>query len=78
MKKLVILALDKGSIAFLVLIIVAGFVSGYTTHDFSTGVVGAIFAFIFAVPFFGFLFLMLEMNENLTAIRKALESQMGR
>lgn len=75
MKTVVIQFLEKGAIAFLALIIIAGFIAGYGAGDFGTGLLGAVFAFIFAVPFFGFLFLMLEMNESLKAIRKAVENK---
>ena len=75
MKHLVVQFLEKGAVACLVVILIVGFIVGYGVHGFGTALLGVIFAFVLSVPAFGVLFLLLEMNESLRAMRKALDSK---
>ena len=75
MKSLVVQFLEKGAVVCLVVILIVGFIVGYGVHDFGTALLGLIFAFVLAVPVFGVLFLLLEMNESPRCMRRALESK---
>lgn len=73
MKHLVVQTLEKGTMVALVIFLAAGFVSGYMAGDFGMALLGLIIAFVLAVPFFGYLFLFMEMNDSLRVIRQKLD-----
>jgi hypothetical protein len=75
MKRLVIEFLEKGAMACLAGILLVGFIVGYAAGDFGAALLGLILAFVLAVPVFGVLFLLLEMNDSLRAMRKAAEGR---
>lgn len=75
MKHLVVQFLEKGAMACLVVVLIVGFIVGYGANGFGTALLGLILAFVLAVPVFGVLFLLLEMNDSLRAMRKAAEGR---
>ena len=75
MKRLIVDFLEKFSIFLAGLLLLIGLIAGYAADGFGTAIVGLILASLIAVLFFGILFVQLEMNESLRAIRKAMESQ---
>lgn len=74
MKQLIIKLIDKGSIATATMLLIIGFVVGYAIDNFGTALVGLILAFVVDVMIFGLLFIVLDSNEQLRAIRKKLEA----
>ncbi|TVR99611.1 MAG: hypothetical protein EA406_02960 [Rhodospirillales bacterium] len=66
-------ALEKFSIALVGVLFLVGLIAGYQAGGVGGAIVGLVFAFLIAVLFFGILFIQLEMNESLRAIRNALE-----
>lgn len=71
MKRVVVGVLDAiSSVAFVVFLVVS-VVGGYLQG----GAIGAIMGLILPVVIFGLLFIQLEMNENLRAIRQQLEAR---
>lgn len=75
MKHFVIQFLDKLSIVLFVLLVLAGFGMGYQQSGIAGAILGLLGSFLAGALMFGALFILLEMNENLRAIRKATESK---
>ena len=73
MKDFIVNSLELISKVAFVLLVAAGFFAGAGTGRPGGAIVGLIGAFVVGVVFFGVLFVLLEMNENLRAIRKSLE-----
>ena len=74
MKQLIIKLIDKSSVAVAVLLLIFGFIVGYAVNGSLTAIIGLILAFIIDVMVFGLLFIVLDSNEQLRAIRKQLEA----
>ncbi len=73
MKRMIVELLEKFSIGLVGLLLLVGLIAGYAAGGVGVAIVGLIVAFLIAVLFFGILFIQLEMNESLRAIRKTLE-----
>lgn len=73
MKHLIVQTLEKASIALAGLVLLVGLIGGFMADGVGTAIVGLIVALVFCVFFFGILFVALEMNESLRAIRQQLE-----
>jgi hypothetical protein len=73
MKQMIVQSLEMLSSALFILVIVIGFLGGAVNGGFLGAIVGLIVAGVWAVIAFGILFLLLEMNENLRAIRGQLD-----
>jgi hypothetical protein len=73
MKQMIVQSLEMLSSALFVLVIVIGFLGGAMSGGFMGAIVGLIVAAVWAVIAFGIIFLLLEMNENLRAIRGQLD-----
>jgi hypothetical protein len=74
MKRFIVEVLEKSSIVLLVLVLLAGLIAGYAAGNVLGAIVGLIAATVIAVMTFGILFVLLEMNESLRAIRQQGES----
>jgi hypothetical protein len=72
-KHVIIQILDKASVVLFIIVVLGGLISGYQAGGFMGAIGGLITSVIIAVFFFGILFVQLEMNENLRAIRQQLE-----
>ncbi|GIX08720.1 MULTISPECIES: hypothetical protein [unclassified Elioraea] len=75
MKRMVVDLLEKFAIGLFVLFLLAGLIGGYGPGGVVGAIVGLIVAFLMAVLVFGIIFVQLEMNESLRAIRQQLESR---
>jgi hypothetical protein len=85
MKHIVVYVLEKVAIVLFVLFLPAGAGVGYVVGDIggeiggydggaiSGAIVGLIVSFLLAVLAFGIIFVLLEMNESLRAIRQQME-----
>lgn len=73
MKRFIVEVLEKSSIVLLFLVLLAGLGAGYGTGGVLGAIVGLIAAAVIAVMTFGVLFVLLEMNESLRAIRQQVE-----
>lgn len=73
MKRFIVEVLEKSSIVLLFLVLLVGLIAGYATGDVLGAIVGLIAAAVIAVMTFGVLFVLLEMNESLRAIRQHVE-----
>lgn len=72
MKHFMVQTLEKLSILIVCLVLIAGLVGGYNSNGGLGAVLGLIGSLLFSVFFFGILFILLEMNESLRAIRQQL------
>lgn len=72
MKSLIVQTIDKVSVGLAIVVLLIGLIAGYSYAGIGTAIVGLVIAFVFVVFFFGILFVQLEMNENLRAIRQEL------
>jgi hypothetical protein len=70
MKRFIVEVLEKSSLVLLVLVLLVGLIAGYATGGVLGAIVGLIAAALIAVMTFGVLFVLLEMNESLRAIRQ--------
>jgi membrane associated rhomboid family serine protease len=70
MKRFIVEVLEKSSIVLLFLVLLVGLIAGYATGGFLGAIVGLIAAAVIGVMTFGVLFVLLEMNESLRAIRQ--------
>jgi hypothetical protein len=80
MKRLIVGSIEALSTIVILLMLLGGLIGGmeqghYAGNALLGAVVGLAMAFAAAVLVFGVLFILLEMNENLRAIRAALERQ---
>lgn len=75
MKRLIVGSIDTLSVAGVVVLLLVGAINGYLAGGFIGVLIGLIVAFVIAVIVFGALFVLLEMNDHLRAIRKSLEGQ---
>lgn len=75
MKRFIVEVLEKSSMVLLVLVLLIGLIAGYATGDVLGAIVGLIAATVIAVMTFGVLFVLLEMNESLRAIRQQVEGE---
>lgn len=73
MKHTIVQILDKASVALFVIVLLGGLISGYQAGGFVGAIGGLITSLIVAVFFFGILFVQLEINDNLRAIRRQME-----
>lgn len=74
MKRLIVQTLEKSSIAMVAILLLVGLIGGYASGGIGAAILGFLVCLVIAVLFFGILFVQLEMNENLRAIRGRLES----
>ncbi|WP_019013150.1 hypothetical protein [Elioraea tepidiphila] len=73
MQRFILEVLEKSSMVLLVLVLLVGLIAGYTTGGVIGAIVGLIAATVIGVMTFGVLFVLLEMNESLRAIRQQVE-----
>lgn len=74
MKRLVIGSIDTLAVVGVVLLLLAGAVNGFLAGGVIGGVIGLLVGFLIAVLVFGALFILLEMNDNLRAMRKSMDA----
>ena len=77
MKRLIVGSIEILSFILIVIFVLAGLISGFQGGGAVGAVAGFIVSFAAAVVVFGALFILLEMNESLRAIRRLLEAQGG-
>lgn len=70
MKRFIVEVLEKSSIVLLFLVLLVGLIAGYASGGAIGAIVGLIGAAVIGVMTFGVLFVLLEMNESLRAIRQ--------
>jgi hypothetical protein len=70
MKRFIVEVLEKSSIVLLCLVLLVGLIAGYASGGAIGAIVGLIGAAVIGVMTFGVLFVLLEMNESLRAIRQ--------
>ncbi len=73
MKRFIVEVLEKSSIVLLCLVLLVGLIAGYASGGAIGAIVGLIGAAVIGVMTFGVLFVLLEMNESLRAIRQQVE-----
>jgi hypothetical protein len=73
MKRFIVEVLEKSSIVLLFLVLLVGLIAGYASGGAIGAIVGLIGAAVIGVMTFGVLFVLLEMNESLRAIRQQVE-----
>jgi hypothetical protein len=72
-KRFIVDVLEKSGMVLLVLLLLIGLIAGYATGKVIGAIGGLITAAVIAVMTFGVLFVLLEMNESLRAIRQQVE-----
>ena len=74
MKRLIIGSIDILAVVGVVVVLLAGLINGYLAGGAIGAIIGLVVSFVIAVTVFGALFILLEMNDSLRAIRKSLET----
>ena len=77
MNRLIVGSIEILSFVLIVIFILVGLISGFQGGGAVGAVAGFVVSFAAAVVVFGALFILLEMNESLRAIRRLLEAQGG-
>lgn len=72
MKHFIIKTLEAVSIVIICFLLVMGVSTGYNSNGEIGAIVGLIAALLASVFFFGIVFILMEMNESLHAIRQQL------
>ena len=73
MKELIVGSLELISKIAIIIMIVLGFLGGLSTGKTWNAFIGASIAFVAGVVVFGVIFVLLEINTNIRAIRKHFE-----